>query len=252
MSRMFALWLGILLTVILLAACVPAMPATQNGESTAPMAEPMAEDEKEMDMATPEAMSESHTMTETETMAEDEKEMKMETPEAMSESHAMTETEKMDDAESMAAMDLPAWQTISLTDARTGESFTLADYAGRTLFVETMATWCPNCKQQLSAVKSAVATADPEKMAFIALSVETGLDASALASYADQNGFEWRFAVASAELVQALAATFGTTIVNPPSTPHFIVRSDGSYTELSTGIHSSDAILAELAAAMVQ
>jgi thiol-disulfide isomerase/thioredoxin len=242
---MFTLWIASLLTMILFAACAPAMPAAQESEMTSPTAEtaqaPMAEP-----MATSTAAPES------EPMAEAETDMEMTTPEAMSESHAMTETATMDDGESMAAMDLPAWQTISLTDARTGESFTLADYAGKTVFVETMATWCSNCKQQLSTVKSAVAQADPDKTAFIALSVETDLDPSALAQYADQNGFEWRFAVASRELVQALAATFGTTIVNPPSTPHFILRADGSYTELSTGIHSSDAILAELSAAMVQ
>lgn len=35
----------------------------------------------------------------------------------------------------------PAWQTALLRDARTGETFTLADFAGRTVYVHPMAKW---------------------------------------------------------------------------------------------------------------
>lgn len=162
----------------------------------------------------------------------------------------MAKDEMAEKDDSMKAMDLPAWQTLQLTDVRTGESFTLSDYAGKALFVETMATWCPNCRTQLSTVKVAVANADPDQVAFLALSVEAGLDASALAAYADQNEFKWRFAVVTPEMLQALAETFGPTVANPPATPHFIVRPDGSYTELTTGFTPSDTIVANLAAAI--
>ncbi|MBI1299463.1 redoxin domain-containing protein [bacterium] len=157
--------------------------------------------------------------------------------------------DKMAD-DKMEAMDLPAWQTLPLIDVRTGETFTLADYAGKALLIEPMATWCPNCRTQLGNVKTAVASANPDQMAFLALSVEAGLDASALAAYADQNEFNWRFAVTTPEMLQALAETFGPTVANPPATPHFIVRPDGSYTELTTGFTSSEAILANLATAV--
>jgi thiol-disulfide isomerase/thioredoxin len=121
------------------------------------------------------------------------------------ETDTMAEDTMAEDA--MEAMDLPAWQTLPLIDVRTGESFTLADYAGKALFVEPMATWCPNCRSQLGTVKTAVANANPDQAAFLALSVEAGLDASALAAYADQNEFGWRFAVATPEMLQALAET---------------------------------------------
>jgi hypothetical protein len=35
----------------------------------------------------------------------------------------------------------PDWLTLPLTNARTGETFTLADFAGKTVFVHPMATW---------------------------------------------------------------------------------------------------------------
>lgn len=42
----------------------------------------------------------------------------------------------------MEAVDArPAWQSIVLQNARTGESFTMADFAGRTVFVHPMAKW---------------------------------------------------------------------------------------------------------------
>ena len=159
---------------------------------------------------------------------------------------AMTDDAMTDDAESMIG-ELPAWQTMTLTDARTGESFTLADFAGKTVFVETMATWCPNCRQQLGNVKSAVAGADEMQTAFIAISVETTLAAETLAQYADDNGFGWTFAVATPEMVQALADTFGQTIANPPATPHFLILPDGSHSDLATGFESGEQILANLA-----
>ena len=163
--------------------------------------------------------------------------------EMMTDTHTMTDTMTGD----AMLIDLPAWQTLTLTDARTGESFTLADFAGKTVFVETMATWCPNCRQQLANVKSAAERADGAQVVFIAISVETDLAAETLAQYADDNGFGWTFAVATPELVQALGATFGPTIANPPATPHFLIHPDGSHSELVTGFESGDAILAALA-----
>lgn len=40
-----------------------------------------------------------------------------------------------------AAYNGPDWTRIALTDARTGSTFTLADFAGKTVFVHPMARW---------------------------------------------------------------------------------------------------------------
>jgi thiol-disulfide isomerase/thioredoxin len=141
------------------------------------------------------------------------------------------------------SMTLAAWQTLPLTNARTGETFTLGDFAGRTVFVEPMATWCSNCRQQLMSVQQARAGLSDE-VVFIALSVETNISDADLARYADGFGFDWTFAVMSPEILQELAATFGRTVANPPSTPHFVIRSDGSVSDLITGVKSPDDIVA--------
>jgi thiol-disulfide isomerase/thioredoxin len=154
----------------------------------------------------------------------------------------------MESEDEMAAR--PAWQQLALTDARTGTSFTLADFAGRTVYVEPMATWCTKCREQLGYVRDTQAQLDPEKVVFVALSVETNVSAAELARYADEQGFPFTFAVMTPELLQELSATFGRTIANPPSTPHFIIRPDGSVTELSTGIKPAEEIRARISAAM--
>jgi cytochrome oxidase Cu insertion factor (SCO1/SenC/PrrC family) len=142
----------------------------------------------------------------------------------------------------------PVWQTLPLTNARTGETFTFADFAGQTVFVEPMATWCTNCRQQLGNVRSAREQLSDD-IVFVALSVETNITAADLASYADDHGFDWHFAVLTPELLGELVNAFGRTISNPPSTPHFIIRPDGSVTALSTGIEAASEIVAQIQAA---
>ena len=137
-----------------------------------------------------------------------------------------------------------SWKTLPLTDARTGETFTLGGFSGETVYVEPMATWCSNCRQQLGNVRDAAARLTGDDVTFIALSVETTLKADALARYAEEQGFDFKFAVMTPELLRALAANFGQTVTVPPSTPHFIIHSDGATSDLLTGFSSPDAILA--------
>jgi thiol-disulfide isomerase/thioredoxin len=153
------------------------------------------------------------------------------------------------EAEEAMNLDLPAWQTLALTNARTGESFALSDFAGKTVFVEPMATWCSNCRRQLGNVKDARAQLAAEDVIFDGLSVETTIDDATLAGYADDAGFDWLFAVVTPEMLQELAAEFGPTIANPPATPHFVIRPDGSATELVTGIEPAGEIIAQIQAA---
>ena len=141
--------------------------------------------------------------------------------------------------------DAAAWQNITLTNVRTGETFTLADFAGKTIFVEPMATWCTNCRRQLTNVSSARAQFG-EDVVFVALSVETNVSNDDLQAYTESTGFDWVFAVATPELLQELVALYGQTITNPPSTPHFIIRPDGSTTDLITGIEEVETIVSQI------
>jgi cytochrome oxidase Cu insertion factor (SCO1/SenC/PrrC family) len=144
----------------------------------------------------------------------------------------------------------PDWHALPLVDARTGQTFTLADLAGKTVYVEPMATWCTNCRQQMGVIRDQLLSRlDPERTVLLGLSVETDLPRETLATYVDDQGFSWTFAVMTPELLQALSSQFGLTITNPTAVPHFVIGPDGATSDLSTGFHSSDQLLGELTAA---
>lgn len=158
-------------------------------------------------------------------------------------------SEEEDEVMIPADVEWADWQLIELTDAATGETFTLADFYGQTVFVEPMATWCSNCRSQLQNVRAAIEQLEAdgvEDVVFIALSVETNLSAEALAEYSAIQGFDWTFAVMSPDMLRALVDEFGRTISNPPSTPHFVIRPDATFTDVSTGIKNSSAIIEQI------
>ena len=204
------------------------------------------DDEEMMDESMDDEMMEDESMDEDMAMSDHEEGM-AELEETMEDAEAMDD-EMMD--EEMAMSDLPAWMTIELTDVRTGETFTLADFAGKTVFVEPMATWCTNCRRQLGNVAEArTQLADNPDVVFVSISVETTIGNGDLANYTDETGFDWAFAVANPEMLVSLADTFGQTVTNPPSTPHFIIRPDGSTTDLTTGFEGPEELLQSIEAA---
>ena len=146
--------------------------------------------------------------------------------------------EARDAVPAAAAADAPAWLTAELTDACSGEVFALADFAGKTAYVEAMATWCPPCRDQLARVKDAAARIPEEErgdVVFVVLSSEVGLPREDLAAYAADNAFPFVFAVMPAEMLRAMADDLGREVAVPPAMPHLIIAPDGTVGELRTG-----------------
>ncbi len=137
-----------------------------------------------------------------------------------------------------------AWATGELIDVATGEPFRIADHAGKVIIVETMAIWCKNCLQQQNDVQAALARLPADRVVFIVLDIDPNEDASSLAAYRDQHGFEGRYAVASTDVARALSAEFGDQFLNPPSTPMLLIGTDGSVTRTDFGHKSPDVIVA--------
>jgi len=136
-----------------------------------------------------------------------------------------------------------AWATATLTDVETGESFRIADFAGRVVFVEAMAIWCTNCRRQQGEFTAALEQLDPEAVAYVVLTVEPNESADALARYESDQGFEGRYAVAGRDVSAALEADFGPTVLSPPNVPVVVIRPDGAV-EFQTGPHGADDIVA--------
>ncbi len=133
----------------------------------------------------------------------------------------------------------PDWHNLTLTNARTGAAFTLADFEGKVVSIEPMATWCTNCRRQQQTIDT-IASQYGDDVVFISLSVGENISDATLAAYAQNEGFDWVFAIATPELLTALVNQFGRTVTTPPSTPHFYIAPDGTTTTLYTGFKSAD------------
>jgi thiol-disulfide isomerase/thioredoxin len=136
----------------------------------------------------------------------------------------------------------------TLTDVRSGETFTLGELAADgPILLEPMAVWCTNCRAQQHEVKRAHEAGDFQS---VSLDVDLSETADALAEYADREGFDWRFAMADASLYRLLQERFGVAATNPPSTPLIVIEPDGTVRplEFGRGTRSADQLLTEIGA----
>lgn len=136
-----------------------------------------------------------------------------------------------------------SWLDLELTDAQTGEAFTLASLAGGVVALEPMAVWCTNCKAQQDNVKKAYAEIEASGVTYISLGIDPGESAEALARYADRRGYPWVFVQSSTELSRALVDEFGPQILSAPSTPLIVLDAEGGLAAQEFGFHGRDALL---------
>jgi thiol-disulfide isomerase/thioredoxin len=135
-----------------------------------------------------------------------------------------------------------AWATATLTDVTTGESFTIADLAGRTVFVEAMAIWCSNCRAQQDRFTEAFRRLPAGSAEYVVLTVDPSETAKELARYKADRGFTGRYAVAGRSVSKALEAEFGANVLNPPSVPLITITTSGEVS-FATGGESVEAIV---------
>jgi hypothetical protein len=105
-----------------------------------------------------------------------------------------------------------------------------------------MAIWCSNCRAQQGRFADALARLDPDRVAYVVLTVDPGESADELARYKADRGFTGRYAVAGRDVAAALEAEFGPNVLNPPSVPLILVTPSGEVS-FSTGGESADEIV---------
>jgi cytochrome oxidase Cu insertion factor (SCO1/SenC/PrrC family) len=133
------------------------------------------------------------------------------------------------------------WVNIQMTDVRTGETFTINDFAGKVVLIETMAQWCPNCLfQQGETRKMSDQLGNPEDLVLISLDVDLHEDEATLKKYTEDFGFEWHFAVASLEVSRALGNLYNAEYLNPPLDPMLLIDRQGNAHQLEYGLKEAD------------
>ncbi len=231
--------------ILLLSACAPTPESTMNNaateaQPTAPITEEVMTEEAMAEDVITEAVMTEEPMTE-EVMTEEAMADEVMTEEPMTEEvmtpDAMTSDAMTDDA-------MPAWFTAPLTDVRTGAAFTVADFKGKVVLVETLAMWCPNCKrqqQEVQALHAALGEMGADLVA-LGLDIDPNENAADLKAYTDANGFDWLYAVAPPEVSRSLSELYGDQFLNPPSTPMLVIDRHGQVHPLPFGIKDAETL----------
>ncbi len=143
-----------------------------------------------------------------------------------------------------AMMEAPAWYSASLTNASTGQAFTINDFKGKVILVEAMAIWCPTCLKQQEQVKALqTSLGQRDDFVSIGLDIDPNEDLVSLKSYVENNGFDWLYAVSNADVSSELSSLYGDQFINPPSTPIVIIDRHGEAHLMPFGLKSADELL---------
>jgi cytochrome oxidase Cu insertion factor (SCO1/SenC/PrrC family) len=143
-----------------------------------------------------------------------------------------------------AMMESPAWFSASLTDAKSGNAFTINDFKGKVVLVEMMAVWCSTCKQQqeqMKALHEQMGMSDD--LVTVSLDIDPNEDLDTVKSYLDTTGFDWKYAVASPDASREIASLYSDQFLNPPSAPVLIVDRHGVAHPLPFGIKSANDLM---------
>jgi cytochrome oxidase Cu insertion factor (SCO1/SenC/PrrC family) len=137
-----------------------------------------------------------------------------------------------------------AWFDASLMDARTGQSFSIDDFQGKVVLVETMAIWCTNCLQQQGQVKKLHEQLGArDDFVSIGLDIDPNENTAALKTYVENKGFDWLYAIPSKDVSREIASLYGDQFLNPPSTPIVVIDRHGDAHPLPFGIKSADDLM---------
>lgn len=141
----------------------------------------------------------------------------------------------------------PDWFDIELTDVRNDDTFTMNEFAGKVVLVETMAMWCPTCLFQAHQVSEMhKLLSNPDDVISVSLDVDLHENASDLHDYTQEFGFDWRFAVVPLQVARALGNLYSAQYLNPPLSPMLIIDREGGVHQLDYGEKSAEELLASV------
>lgn len=231
------LMIGIfILTALLLAACSGGQPANNvmdEMNNASAQSDNMMDDDQAGDMGD-NSMDDSMEDPDDGMMDNNDDEMMEDTSDEISEDGADP------------AMLSPDWYDYEFEDAATGEKFSINQFKGQVVLVETMATWCSNClKQQQQLLELHQLLGERDDFVSIGISVELDMDPVRLGMYLENYGFDWLYGIADESVQASIVSSLGGQFLNPPATPMFIVDKNGVTHELPLGkIKTADELLA--------
>jgi thiol-disulfide isomerase/thioredoxin len=134
-----------------------------------------------------------------------------------------------------------------LVDVATGETFTIGDFAGRPVLVESFAVWCPTCTAQQREI-GRLREQEGDAVVHVSLDTDPNETNANIEAHLELNGFDWRYAVSPVLLTQALIDDYGLSIVNAPGAPIVLICPDQSSRLLRRGVKTAADLAGEIAA----
>ena len=168
------------------------------------------------------------------------------TPEAMMH-ETSTPDGMMDEVTPDAMMESPSWFSATLTDANSSNTFTINDFKGKVILVETMAVWCTTCKKQQDEIKALHQQLGiQDDFVSVSLDIDANENLDTVKAYLATTGFDWLYAVAPADVSREIASLYGDQFLNPPSAPILIIDRHGVAHPLPFGVKSADSLFQEV------
>ena len=133
----------------------------------------------------------------------------------------------------------------SLTDIMSTEQFTLSDFAGQKVLVQTFAVWCTKCKRQqiqLAELREEIG----DNVVIVSLDVDPNESVETVKTHISENGYDWYVAIAPPEFTQMLMKSFGNVVVIAPAVPMILINEEGDTRLLRRGVKSADKLIREL------
>lgn len=132
----------------------------------------------------------------------------------------------------------PMWLTATLTDVTTDEEFTILD-ADQPTVMHTFETWCPKCRDQQKKLDDLYERRGDE-LRMVDLNIDSNFSPEEMRAYAERNGYEWRFGIASNAVMGSLTEDFGQEVAIAPQAPVIVVCPDGAAYEFGKGLQADE------------
>jgi thiol-disulfide isomerase/thioredoxin len=107
-----------------------------------------------------------------------------------------------------------SWTGVTMTDAATGEQFSIDDIAkqGKPVVIHTFAIWCSACMMQLHETERLLAE-NPDRFTIIGIDIDPNENQDMVKRHIEKNKFPGTYAASPKELSRGLVDSFGSSFL---------------------------------------
>jgi thiol-disulfide isomerase/thioredoxin len=138
------------------------------------------------------------------------------------------------------------WREKEIRDVQTDQLFTISEFVGKPILLESFAVWCPTCTKQQNEIKRLHKNFVGDSVVSISLDTDQNENMQKVLDHINENDFNWWYAISPSDMTQSLIDEFGVGIINAPSAPVVLICPDGTARQLGSGVKSAESLLAEI------